>query len=103
MSGICWGESNGFFGATAWAVVLLWLFGCWKCFTKFLNIRAGALPRARGRFFHLPYHLSDERVPRIARMTRIRGGASTSPGSPGSNDSRHMGQVLNLLTNTDQY
>ena len=26
------------------------------------------------------------------------GGASTSPGAPGNNDSRHAGQVLNLLT-----
>ncbi len=34
------------------------------------------------------------------------GGASTSPGSPGNNDSRHMGQVLKILINTeytDQY
>ena len=39
------------------------------------------------------------------RMTRIRA-ASTSPGAPGNNDSRHTGKVLNLLTNTeytDQY
>ena len=32
------------------------------------------------------------------RTARIRGGASTSPGAPGNNDSRHTGRVLNLLT-----
>jgi hypothetical protein len=42
------------------------------------------------------------------RITRIRA-ASTSPGAPGNNDSRHTGQVLNPLAktestdNTDQY
>ena len=38
---------------------------------------------------------------RLAKRTaRIRGGASTSPGAPGNNDSRHRGKVPNLLTNT---
>ena len=36
------------------------------------------------------------------RMTRLRA-ASTSPGAPGNNDSRHTGQVLNILSNTDHY